>query len=176
MVNKMKYITKFLLIIIITLVLLITLKKNESFRSLFYKHVYEKNISFASINEWYTSKFGSPIPFSDLVKTKPVFNETLKYSEANIYNDGVSLNVGSNYLIPNLNSGIVIFIGEKENYGKTIIIQQSNGIDVWYGNLEEVNVDLYDYVDKGILLGEVSDNLYMKFIKDDEVLDYQEHI
>lgn len=44
--------------------------------------------------------------------------------------------VSNNYLVPTLESGIVVFMGEKEGYGKTIIIEQINGIDVWYSNIE----------------------------------------
>ena len=106
----------------------------------------------------------------------PVFNEQLKYSEASIYKDGVSLKVGYDYLVPALDSGIVIFIGEKEGYGKTVIIQQENGIDVWYSNLKEVNLQLYDYIKDGNLIGSVDENLYLIFIKNGEVIDYQEYI
>ncbi len=45
-------------------------------------------------------------------------------------------------------SGIVVYIGEKENYKQTVIVQQMNGVDVWYGNIKQANVKLYDYVEK----------------------------
>lgn len=168
---------KFLVLFVITIITLIVLKSNPQFKTNFYKYVYEDNISFAQINNWYQSKFGSPLPFSNVFEESiPVFNETLKYNEANKYKDGVSLKVGIDYLTPILEGGIVIFIGEKEGYGKTAIIQQSNGIDVWYSNLKEVNVNLYDYVKKGSLIGMASEELYLVFIKDGEILDYKEYI
>lgn len=74
-------------------------------------------------------------------------------------------------------SGLVVFIGEKEGYGNTVIIQQANGIDLWYGNIESVNVKLYDYVETGVLIGTtLNDNLYLVYKKDGEVLDYQNYI
>ena len=168
---------KFLILVIITIGTLIILDFNSNFKPTFYKYVYDDNLSFATVNSWYQSKFGNPLPFDNLFENPmPVFEEKLEYSEANKYKDGVSLNVGIDYLVPTLEDGIVIFIGEKEGYGKTVIIQQSDGIDVWYSNLKEVNVNLYDYIKKGSLVGNVSEKLYLVFIKDGEVIEYQEYI
>lgn len=122
-------------------------------------------------------KFGSSIPFSDyFTETQPVFNENLKYSDASVYFDGVKLTVDHNYLVPSLKNGIVIFVGDKDDYGKTVIIEQENGVDVWYSNLDEVNVKLYDYIDKGSLIGQANDYLYLVFIKGEEILNYQDYI
>ena len=167
---------KFLVLVILTILNLILLK-NDQFKTNFYKYVYEDNISFAKINKWYQDKFGSSLPFSKYFETiTPVFNEKLNYKEANKYKDGVSLLVEDNYLVPAIDSGIVIFIGEKEGYGNTIIIQQENGIDLWYSNLKEINLKLYDYVKDGSLIGVSNSNLYLVFYKDGEVIDYQEYI
>lgn len=172
-----KYISKIFFITIITLLVLIALKKDSNLRSLFYQKVYVDNFSFAKLNSWYSSKFGSPLPFSDLIKdTAFVFNEELKYDSAHKYKDGVELDVGIEYLTPSLDNGIVIFIGEKEGYGQTVIVQQENGIDVWYSNISEVNVKLYDYITKGSLIGNVNEKLYLVFIKDGEVINYEDYI
>ena len=91
--------------------------------------------------------------------------------------DGVQLEVASNYLVPNLESGMVIFVGEKENLGKTVIIEQVNGVEVWYSNLSSININIYDYVEKGSLIGEVSDQkLYLTFKKDGQILNYEDYI
>lgn len=174
-----KYLSKFLIMIIITLITLIGLKSNTQFRNLFYKHVYDTNFSFASVNEVYQKYFGSPIPFKDLFKdvTTPVFNEKLKYQEVHKYRDGAKLVVESNYLVPALKKGIVIFIGDKDDYKNTVIIQQSDGVDVWYSNITNINVKLYDYITDGGLVGETIDNnLYLVFKKDGTNLDYKKHI
>jgi len=168
---------RFLILIIVTIVTLIVLKINPNLKTDFYKYVYEDNLSFAKINNWYKSKFGSPLPFSDYIdETLPVFNEQLKYKEANKYKDGVSLKVDYEYLVPSLDNGIVIFVGEKEGYGNTVIVQQETGIDVWYSNLQEIDVKLYDYIKKGSLIGNVEEELYLVFIKDGEIIDYQDQI
>lgn len=177
--NVFKFVSKLGITIVITLVTLITLKSNAKYKATFYQYVYDSHISFASINATYQKYFGSPFPFQDLWKdtTKPVFDEKLVFTEQHKYKDGVALNVGSKYLVPVLESGMIIFIGDKEGYGKTVIIQQMDGIDVWYSNLENVNVKLYDYVEKGNLLGEVSgDQLYLVYKKNGNVLNYEEHL
>lgn len=174
-----KYVSKTLILVCITLITLIVLKSNSKLQKTFYQYVFEDNITFAKINKWYESKFGSAIPFSDLIKdnTKTVFNEKLQYKEANKYEDGVKLIVDNNYLIPVLESGIVVFIGDKDDYKNTIIIQQINGVDVWYSNVSNSNLKLYDYIEKGNLVGETINNeLLLVFKKDGKAIDYQEYI
>ena len=80
-------------------------------------------------------------------------------------------------MVPTIESGIVVFIGEKEKIGKTIIIEQVNGIDTFYSNINFNNLKLYDYVEKGELLGEVKNNeLYLTFQKDGKYLDYKKYV
>lgn len=176
MIKKSTFV-KFMISIILTLITLILLKNNNELKSIFYKKVYEDNISFASINEFYKSKFGYQLPFLEYFnKTSLVFNEKLTYKEDSIYKDGVNLTVDENYLVPSIDDGMVVFIGEKDGYGKTVIIEQKNGVTVWYSNLNEVNLKMYDYVLKGELVGNVSNNLYLVFTKDGEYVSYKEYI
>ena len=171
-------ITKICFCIIITLTVLIILKSKPSLKSAFYKEVYEKNISFATINSLYKKYIGSSVLFDSFKdSTKSVFNNKLSYKQSNKYLDGVKLTVDDNYLIPALENGLVIFIGQKEGYGNTVIVQQSNGIDVWYGNIKNVAVKLYDYIDKSSFIGEAEDNyLFLVFKKDGGVVNYQDFI
>ena len=174
-----KELTKVCFSLIILFTTLIILKAKPQLKNIVYKEVYEKNISFSSINSWYEKYAGSTLPFENLFnnETKPVFNDSLQYSAYNKYLDGAKLTVADNYLVPTLEGGLIIFVGEKENYGNTVIVQQANGIDVWYSNIDNVSVKLYDYIDKGAFIGEVLDNsFYLVFKKDGEVLDYQDYI
>ena len=75
-----------------------------------------------------------------------------------------------------IDSGIVVYVGEKEGYGNTVIVQQSNGIDVWYGNVDNVDVNLYDYLIKNTIIGTSKDSLYLVFQKNGEYLDYKNYI
>ena len=106
-----------------------------------------------------------------------VFNEKLTYLSKNKYLDGVKLKVNTNYLVPIIESGIVVYIGEKEGYGNTIIIQGADFTDIWYGNISNTNVSLYDYVDKGSFLGEANgEEIYLVFSQDGNILDYEKYI
>jgi len=167
---------KLLISIVITLIILILIKSSSGFKNNFYKSVYSDNISFTKLKEVYNKYIGDSNILDKVVKTETVFNEKLSYKKQEKYQDGVKLEVGSNYLVPIEESGIVVFIGEKEGYGNTIIIQRIDGIDEWYGNIDNVNVKLYDYVKKGSLLGEANDNLYLVYKKDGNVLNYEEYL
>ncbi|MDD5887903.1 MAG: M23 family metallopeptidase [bacterium] len=176
--NILKILTKSLLAIIITLVGLILAKKSPTIKNTIIENVYEKNLNFTKAKELYKKYFGSLLPWEKVVQQeKPVFNEKLTYSAQNTYKDGVALTVEENYLVPALESGIVIFIGEKSDYGNTIIIEQTNGIDVFYSNITFVDLKLYDYIEKGKLLGEAKDNkIYLVFSKEGKYLDYKNYI
>lgn len=173
-----KQISKFLITIVLTLITIIILKGNTQIKTQFYKYIYETNFNFATINNWYQKKFGTTIPFQKIFQTptQTVFNEKITYKKINDYENGAVLEVSTEYLVPIIESGIVVFIGEKENYGNTIIIQQINGIDTWYGNIN-ANVSMYDYVEKGSLLGNcINNKLYIQFQKNGEPIDYNEYI
>lgn len=173
-----KYIIKLMVLSILFLGALIFTKTSTSNKQLFYNITLKDNISFAVINNFYNKYLGGILPFKDIVKdNKPVFKEKLTFSESNIYKDGVKLTVSKSYLVPSLNSGIVVFIGEKEEYGKTVIIQQTDGVDAWYSNIDNLSIKMYDYVESGSFLGEtIDDELYLVFKKEGKVIDYKEYI
>ena len=172
------HINKFLFIVVITLITLIVLKANSNFKTSFYKYIYEDNISFADINNLYEKYFGNQIPFKNLFKEKTsmVFSEKLEYQKKEKYKDGVKLSVSEKYAVPAIKEGMVVFVGEKEKYGKTIIISGTDGIDIWYSNINS-NVKLYDYIEKGKIVGDAIDSkIYLLFKKNQEILNYEEYI
>ncbi len=174
---KKKTIVKLLVTIILTCITIITLHYNQNLKDLFYNNVLKENITFASINKWYKQTFGDILPFDNIItEAVPVFNEKIEYNTINNYEDGIELHVKENYLIPAIDMGIVTFIGEKENYGLTVIVEQADGVVVWYSNLSETNVKIYDYIEKGNLIGEVDNILYMVFYKDGNIDNYENYI
>ena len=63
------------------------------------------------------------------------------------------------------------------NYGYTIIIEGIDGVDIWYANIENTSLKLYDYVKKGNYLGETkNNNLYLVFEKNQEFLKFEDYI
>lgn len=172
-----KYVTKFLCMVVITLLCLIGLKKNENFKKAFYENVYQKNFSFAYVKDIYQKYFGSTLPIDKLLghDTEPVFSEKFVYKKKESYLDGSKFIVDNQYLVPILESGMIVFIGEKEGYGNTVIVQQVDGVDIWYANITS-NVKLYDYIEKGDVLGETKGNyLYMVIKKDGNNIAYDEY-
>ena len=165
-------ITKVLLTIIITLILLISFKTNNDFKRLFNKYVYNTSLPFTDFKELYDKYFLGKDE-NEVVQT---FVEKITYYDKSLYEDGVKLTVGDNYLVPAIDSGIVVFIGDKDKYGKTIIVQQVNGVDVFYGNVNN-NVNMYDYVEKGSLIGEAIDtNIYLAFQKEGKFVSYKDYL
>ena len=167
---------KILITIIISLVILIGIKASTSFKTKFYKKVYETSITFAKINTIYNTYFGKIIPVNNLEVVKPVFNESLVYQKKEAYLDGANLHIDSEYLVPSLSSGVVVYIGNKEGYGNTLIISSNDGTDIWYGNMDRIDLKLYDYVDKGTYIGTAHSNLYLVFKKDGKVIPYDKYI
>lgn len=171
-----KWLSKLCIVILITLSLLILIKRNSKIKNTVYDYVYSDYISFAKINKLYKKYFGDNPLLEEKINVKPTFNEKLLYSKKEKIEEGLKLSVDDNYLVPSLDSGLVIFTGTKENYGNVVIVQQIDGVDVWYGNLSNINVKLYDYIDKGSLIGNCDNTLYLIHKKDGELLDYEDKI
>lgn len=168
------YFIKILITIILTLVILILVKASSNFKTSFYKAVYTTNISFAPLSNLYNKYIGNLDIFNnEFMET--VFYEELVYSLKEDYREGVKLKLDSN-LVPINESGIVVYIGNKDNYGNTVIIQRIDGIDEWYGGIANTDLKLYEYVEKGTLLGEVDKYLYLVYKKDGNILNYEEYL
>lgn len=167
---------KYFILFVGTCILICVLKISDFCRNVFDKHVMSNNFNFAVINSYYKSMFGVTIPFFEYAPVIPVFSENLIYVNSSGYMDGVELEVGFNYLVPVLYSGIVTFIGEKEGYGNVVIIECENGLTIWYGGINIVNLKMYDYVLSGYSVGEVSSYLYLVFYKEGKILSYEEYI
>ncbi len=171
------FLIKTLILLLIGLSILIFIKKDESNKQILYNTVFEENISFSKIKGIYNKYLGGIMPFDNIMKMEvPVFKEQLKYKSIHKYKDGVSLIVEEKYLIPVKQDGIVTFIGQKEGYNKTVIVE-SEDVEIWYGNLDNVSVSLYDYVSKGTFLGDtIDDRLFLVFKKDGKIVDYKKYI
>lgn len=167
-----------MIVIVIFLLMAIISKSNQTYKDVIVSNVYEKNISFTKIKKLYEKYLGGITPLDKKVDEElTVFSEKLEYDSETIYHDGVKLTVTNNYLVPTQEEGLVIYIGEKEDYGNVIIIEGSNGIDIWYGNMEKTSIKLYDYVEKSTYLGTTKDNtLYLVYQKDGKFLDYKEYL
>lgn len=166
-----------LISVIFVLTSVIFVKYSANNLLMYKEHVFEKNFKFAKVRTLYDKYLGNILPF-DKVKIedeKTVFNEKFEFKESSKNYDGTKFVVPTNYLMPALHSGIVVFIGQKDNYGQTIIIQGTDGTDIWYTNIN-TSLKLYDYVQKGALVGEViKDEITLVFQKDNKYIEYAEY-
>ncbi len=173
MISK-KYIksllTRILLSIIFFLLVAIFINYSDKNLLFFKRNIYEKTFKFNKFNEYYKKIFGSPLPEPETIL---VSGEKLTYEEINAFYDGAKLN-GVNNVYP-FKSGIVVFIGEKEKFGNTIIIQGMDGIDYWFGNVDNLSVKLYDYIESDNIIATAKDKtLYVLFMKNGKHLEFEE--
>lgn len=170
-------ISRILITIIFVLGSIIYTNINSDNKKLYKKYVLENSLSFTKINNLYNDLFGE-IDFIKKNKdnSKPAFNN-ISYTNIENYKNGVKLNVSPNETISVITSGIVVYIGEKEELGNTIIIQGNDGVDIWYSNLTDTNIKVYDYIESGTILGTSNSNeVYLTLLKDGKYMNYEEYI
>ena len=162
-----KIIRKALYTAIIFLVGMILIKQNPSYKDKINKIIYKDNPNYIKLKKTYDKFFSGKKE-----ETKSVFTEQIEYQNKEDIKDGVELTVSNNYLVPILESGIIIYLENNK-----VIISQVNGINVEYNNVKVNNYKLYDYIEKGKPLGETIDNkLILKFEKEGEYLDYKKYL
>lgn len=166
-----------LLVVSVLLVSLAIVYKSDSFlRDKISGYFFEEDISFTKIKKIYDKYLGGILPVEKNDNVTEVFDEKLQFDSSSIYYDGVKLSVGDSYLVPSLCEGMVVFVGDKENYGKTVIVESLDGVEYWYGNVSSTSLKLYDYIEKGSLVGEVQKEFYMVFSTEGKYLNYEEFI
>lgn len=175
-----KYFSSFFMKLLVVSVLLVSLAivyKSDSFlRDKISGYFFEEDISFTKIKKIYDKYLGGILPVEKNDNVTEVFDEKLQFDSSSIYYDGVKLSVDDSYLVPSLCEGMVVFVGDKENYGKTVIVESLDGVEYWYGNVSSTSLKLYDYIEKGSLVGEVQKEFYMVFSTEGKYLNYEEFI
>ena len=177
---KLKYaknlISRVLITVIFVLGSIIFTNVSDDNKALYQKYVLEDSLEFTKINELYQRIFGDvDITKKDNPDSEVVFGD-VTYTNIEPFKNGVKLTVDMNEAISVIASGIVVFIGEKEDLGNTIIIQGNDGVDIWYSNITENDIKVYDYVEVGNILGSSnSENIYITINKDGEFINYEEY-
>ena len=160
---------KLFTIIIFCMLVVIISNHSPKFKSFIVDKVLNSTMDFSFVNKLinkttsvFENKSNNTVPVSKEI------TESVKYK------DGIKYIISENEKILVKDSGIVTFIGEKEGYKNTIIVQQSNGYYAWYGNVKE-SIKLYDYVEKGTEIGTASDEYYYVLLKDDKPVSLDEN-
>ena len=161
--------SKFITIVVFTFLVIIISKNNPNFKSFIIDKVLNSTFDFSKINKLISNITGI---FDSKENT---LNVSKNYRNSEKYKDGVKyiVNDGDDIIIKD--SGIVTFIGDKECYNNTIIIQQSNGYYAWYGNIKE-EVKLYDYIESGSKIGtSLTNEYYYVLLKDNKPVNINEN-
>lgn len=168
--------SKILISIIFILCSCIYIHLDENNLKKYQKYLFEDNLTFAKINSEYQKFLGSLFPSVTSNNDAILASNNVSLNEIIEYNDGYKIKVNDNSPINVITSGIVVYLDEKEGYGKTIIIQGIDGYDIWYGNVADPSVKLYDYVEKGTILANSNSNYYYNvFYKDGNKVTYEEY-
>ncbi|MGP4080554.1 peptidoglycan DD-metalloendopeptidase family protein [Pseudalkalibacillus sp. R45] len=132
---------------------------------------FEQEFQFASIAGWYEEKFGKPLALfpteskgSEVADTGkkmedyalPANTKVLQSFKDN--GQGILLETGNETDVSAIKEGFVIFVGEKDKLGKTVVVQHFDGSESWYGKLDKIDdgIKLYNYIDLGTTLGKVT--------------------
>lgn len=170
-------ISRTLLAVIFVLGSIIFTNISDDNKQLYQKYVLEDSLEFTKINELYKSLFGKVDITSDKSDDAEVVFGNITYTNIEPFKNGVKLTVGMNEVVNVITSGIVVFIGEKDDLGNTIIIQGNDGVDIWYSNITDSDILVYDYVEAGSILGTSnSDDIYLTISKDGEFISYEEYM
>ena len=179
--NKVKalsrrIVSKLLLSIIFLLVSIILINRSDKVKEFYQENIYTNSWSFTKFNSLYNKYFGSLVKDYQVPDTSSVFNETLSYSHIEDYLNGSILSVSNNYMVPVIESGIIVYLGDKDALKNTCIVQGVDGVDIWYSNIDISKLTLMDYVNKGEFLSTtLSDKLYLTLERGNEYIKYEDY-
>ena len=150
---------------------------SDSNKELYQKYVLEDSLEFTKINELYQNIFGTVDITKDNHSDAETVFGSITYTNIESFKNGSRLTVGMNEVVSAITSGIVVFIGEKDELGNTIIIQGNDGVDIWYSNITDTDIKVYDYVEAGSILGTSnSEDIYLTISKDGQFMSYEEYM
>ena len=164
-----KILSNLFTIVIFTMIVITLSNMSPKFKSFIVDKVLNSTIDFSFVNKL-SNKVTNVFKTSN--NTLPVVKEENNRKER--YKDGIKYIVNKGASVNIKDSGIVTYIGNKDGYNNTVIIQQSNGYYAWYGNIKE-EVKLYDYIESGSKIGETLTNeYYYVLLKDNKPVNLNE--
>lgn len=167
--------SKFLLSVIFLMLSIILIKSNNNIKTFYQEDILTKQINFTKFNNLYTKYFGNILPDYTVpsVPTQIASNTEFDYTNGTPYLNGVKLETTTNYPVPIITSGIIVFLGNKDGLGATCIIQGVDGVDIWYSHIDITGLNLYDYVTENKILAPTEDDyFYLTIDKDGNYLTY----
>ncbi|ATO28099.1 peptidoglycan DD-metalloendopeptidase family protein [Bacillus atrophaeus] len=124
-----------------------------------------KEFQFASASNWFEAKFGDPLAFlTPETKKKDsqveVGQDLAVPASGKIQQDfqdngeGITVETSSD-TIDSMKEGYIIEVNKDSETGLTVKVQHADNTYSIYGQLKDVDVALYDFVDKGSKLGTI---------------------
>ncbi len=146
-----------------------------------------EEFQFAAVNQWYQENFGEPLAFLPQTPgsndVQPVtaqhalpVNGTISESfQKN--GQGIVIETSQEEQVKASKGGTVIEAGNKKDTGKTVVIQHADGSKTHYGFLNEIDVNVYEHVNTGKIVGTTTpssngdQHLYFAIQKGDDYID-----
>lgn len=131
----------------------------------------KEDFQFSVVANWYEDAFGRPLallpPELDVVAPDNYENDDNIYAlpangviRQTFQQNGRGIYVETNAKaqVEAVKGGMVRFVGEDEEkqWGKVVVVSHYDGGEAWYGMLENIAVQLFDHVEVGDILGEVT--------------------
>jgi len=178
------------LVLIVAILFRSPAEKAEKFQS-YVKQTMEQEFQFAAVSDWYEEQFGKPLALLPAKNTgeedKQDIDEDNEYAlpaSGKILEDfgdngqRIMIETGKGAGVEAMNEGLVHFVGMKDGFGKTVIVQHADKSETWYGNLDGIDVNLYEYISKGTKVGTAMDSsdgtkgsFYFAIKKGDDFID-----
>jgi stage IV sporulation protein FA len=131
----------------------------------------QEDFQFAAVSDWYESTFGKQLALlpTSVPDTNPNSENESKQMQYALPASGkilekfgengqrITIEIGKGTNVEAMNEGLVSFIGQKDGFGQTVVIQHADKSYAWYGNLSSIDVTLYEYIEKGTPLGEATE-------------------
>lgn len=132
-----------------------------------------ESFQFQSVALWYERQFGGTPSLLPALSTlhqeeaqkvdvvskhyfTPVKGKIIAPFEASRL--GVTIETKQDTPVAAMDTGLVVYVGNKEDTGYTIIIRHTNGLQSVYGWIEQGKVELNDWIKGGETIGTVSKN------------------
>lgn len=166
-----RYINNLLIRTIISLLLffiLATILKRDDYYYKLYNIIFNTSIDYSYLKSKSNYLLGKYI----LNKESFVSSNTLLYKDLKYQNNINYLTVDHNYIINNICDGVVV----NKNHS-SLIVECDTMITIKYDNIENINVNLYDYLTKDVILGNtVNDQLVLTIKHGSNYLNYEDYI
>lgn len=135
----------------------------------FVRQVMETDFNVVAVMNWYEERVGEHPSFLPQIIKRDEVPDTdeprdyvLPVSGGRVVSSfgqdqqGIFVGTASTLPIEVVKQGLVTFVGERDGLGDTVIIDHGDGVESWYGHLIDVQVQVYDWVEQGKVIGTTS--------------------